>query len=124
MKLKDIKAFAKTANGVGTDASGRPRLNANDIRRATLARAAHVNSGHIDDAAMKEGLGGAFRGLDITARDVDNALFVFGPCQACQESKMTAPDQSAVTTEPVQRPGHTIAVDILDLPSPSIGGKH
>ena len=124
MKLKDIKAFAKTTNGVGTDASGRPRLNANDIRRATLARAAHVNSRHIDDAAMKEGLGGVFRGLDITARDVDNALFVFGPCQACQESKMTAPDQSAVTTEPVQRPGHTIGVDILDLPSPSIGGKH
>ena len=52
VKLKDIKAFAKTTNGVGTDASGRPRLNANDIKRATLARAAHVNSGHIDGAAM------------------------------------------------------------------------
>ena len=85
MKLKEIKACAKTTNGVGTDASGRPRLNANDIRRATLVRAAHVNSGH--------------------------------------RGKMTAPDQGAVTTEPVQRPGHTIGVDILDLPSPSIGGN-
>ena len=123
VKLKDIKAFQKTANGVGVDASGKPRLNANDIRRATLARAAHVNSGHIDDAAMKAGLGGVYRGLDITARDVDNALVIFGPCVVCAEGKMTAPDQPATTTEPVQRPGHTIGVDIIDLPSPSIGGN-
>ena len=123
VKLKDIKAFAKTANGVGVDASGKPRLNANDIRRATLARAAHINSGHIDDVAMKAGLGGVFRGLDITARDVDNALFIFGPCPACAEGKMTAPDQPATMTEPVQRPGHTVGVDIVDLPEPPKAGN-
>ena len=65
---------------------------------------------------MKAGLGGVFRGLDITARDDDNALFIFGLCSACAEGKMTAPDEPATMTEPVQRIGRTVGADI-------VGGK-
>jgi hypothetical protein len=53
----------------------------------TLARSAHINFRHVTDVAMRAGLEGVFRGLDITARDVDNPLFTFGPCHAVRRAR-------------------------------------
>ena len=98
-------------------------MSAVDLSRAREARRLHDTSGHLSDVAMKAGLSGPFKGYNLTARDVDNALAWLGPCSVCTEAKMVAPDQPAVEQEPIQRPGHTIGVDLKELPCPSIGGN-
>ena len=113
-----------TLNGEGTGPI--PRLGAQDIARARAARQLHELLGHCSDASLRAALSsGQYSDHNVTARDVTNAADILGPCTACLEGKMTAPPEpSNEETEPVQRPGHTLGIDLVKLTGESLGGHH
>ena len=121
VSLKDIKAFPMSV--AGDSGAGAPRLTSAEMLRARAARQLHVSAGHIADEALKQGLSGPYRATYVTARDVDNAALWLGPCLACVEANMMAPDQPAVEREPIRKPGHTLGCDLVELACPSIGGN-
>eukprot|EP00975_Prorocentrum_lima_P027612 5804343-Prorocentrum_lima.AAC.1 len=66
--------------------------------------------GHVSYNKLMNGLtNNTITGTHLTARDVENCLEIFGPCQACLAGKRTAPSyRHQSMTEPANKVGDII----------------
>jgi hypothetical protein len=80
---------AKDSNTLGNLTS---RKTAAEKLRAIEARQLHCAAGHLSNSVLKAMLsGGKFRGCDLTAKDVDVAEQLLGPCDICAKANFTEP---------------------------------
>ncbi len=99
-------------------------MTVDDKRRALELRNFHRNLGHPSDSVLAAAIrAGAYAEKLFTARDVENALRLLGPCEACIEGNMIRPAEE--TNDDVLPPhiGHTWYIDLKRLPARTIGGN-
>lgn len=66
---------------------------------------------------------GIYPNCHLTAKDVDNAETIYGPCPGCLEGKMKAPSEPSSKTPPAEKPGDKLHCDLQELPCKSLGGN-
>jgi len=81
---------------------------------------------HVNDHSLGKGLdnGCYTNGGDLTYKDVQNSIILFGKCRACMEGSMKAPSKRKSTSRPAPKIGWRLAMDLLPLSKTSLGGNN
>jgi hypothetical protein len=92
-------------------------LTTEQRERAKRARLVHCILGHPCDDVLCQGLdNGVYQDLGgLTGEDVKNAEKMLGPCEACVEAKMVAPEEPPSDHPPATRVGEHLFMDLHAL---------
>jgi len=123
---KDNKVVAMNGNVIDNEGVVfEKHLSGEEVDRAKRARKIH-ESMHVNEHSLGKGLdnGCYANGGDLTYRDVQNSIILFGKCRACMEGSMKAPSKRKSTSRPASKIGWRLAMDLLPLSETSLGGNN
>ena len=91
--------------------------------RADQCELLHVSHGHPGDTALGLALDSGAIPSPCRSTDVRNNRSLRGPCLQCLAGKHRRSSMPPSLTEPAPTTGHTLVVDLHELPCPSLGGN-
>ena len=120
-KIKVMKGDVIDKEGVVYE----KHLSGEEVERAKLARKRHERN-HINELVFGRGLDEVcYQNInELTSKDVNNSIILFGRCKACIEGSMNAPPKRRSNSTPAPTVGYILAMDLWPLSETSLGGNN